>query len=85
VVSHVIEGVRHYGAVLSPQQSAQARLPLLLYLHGRDGGVSVEELSLLAGSTGIDPNAAVLVIPGRVLRRQRSDVLSATRVPCGPA
>jgi hypothetical protein len=63
VVSHVVDGVRHYGAVLSPQQPPPGLLPLVLYLHGGDGGVAVEEVVLVAGSTGLDPGGSVWVIP----------------------
>jgi dipeptidyl aminopeptidase/acylaminoacyl peptidase len=63
VVSHVVDGVRHYGAVLSPEQPPAGPLPLVLYLHGGDGGVAVEEVVLVAGSTGLDPDGIVWVIP----------------------
>jgi dipeptidyl aminopeptidase/acylaminoacyl peptidase len=62
VVSHMVDGHRHYGAVLSPPQPA-GPLPMVLYLHGGDGGVAVEELGLIAGSTGVHPADAVWAIP----------------------
>jgi dipeptidyl aminopeptidase/acylaminoacyl peptidase len=62
VVSHVVDGYRHYGAVVSPPQPA-GPLPLMLYLHGGDGGVDIEELSLVAGSAGLDPATVVWVVP----------------------
>jgi dipeptidyl aminopeptidase/acylaminoacyl peptidase len=63
VVSHVVDGGRHYGAVLSPPEPATTSLPLLLYLHGGDGGVSIEELVLIATSAGLDPAGAIWVVP----------------------
>lgn len=62
IVSHVMDGARHYGAVFSPLQP-MGSLPLLLYLHGGDDGVSVEEMVLVAAGAGVDPNRVVWVVP----------------------
>jgi dipeptidyl aminopeptidase/acylaminoacyl peptidase len=62
VISHVVDGNRHYGAVLTPDSSAPG-LPLMLYLHGGDDGVSVNELNLIALSAGIDPTRYVWLVP----------------------
>src|SRR5688572_28562468 len=62
VVSHVVDGNRHYGAVLARDSLAQG-LPMLLYLHGGDGGVSVDEISFVALSAGIDAARYVWVVP----------------------
>jgi acetyl esterase/lipase len=63
VVSHVVDGNRHFGAILVPTQPSAPRLPLLAYLHGGDAGVSVEELQLLASAVGPDAADAVWVVP----------------------
>lgn len=62
VVSHVVDGARHYGAVLAPLQ-ASGPLPLLLYLHGGDGGVSVEEVALVSAGAGVNAGNVVWVVP----------------------
>src|SRR5688572_6700377 len=62
VVSHVVDGNRHYGAVLA-RDSIALGLPMLLYLHGGDGGVSVNELDFIALSAGIDPARYVWLVP----------------------
>ena len=49
VVSHTVGGTKHYGAILVPQGLAPtARVPLVVYAHGGDGGVSVEEAATVA-------------------------------------
>jgi dipeptidyl aminopeptidase/acylaminoacyl peptidase len=63
VVSHVVDGHRHYGAILTPVSPVRAALPLVLYLHGGDEGVSVDEVAIAAVAAGVDPNAAVWVVP----------------------
>jgi dipeptidyl aminopeptidase/acylaminoacyl peptidase len=63
IVSHVVDGNRHYGAILAPTQPAAPRVPLLAYLHGGDNGVAVEELLLLLGTAGLEPADAVWVVP----------------------
>ncbi|KPK79925.1 MAG: hypothetical protein AMS25_11005 [Gemmatimonas sp. SM23_52] len=44
IVSHDVGGVTHYGAILVPDGATPGSLPLLLYTHGGDGGVDVDEL-----------------------------------------
>lgn len=41
IVSHVVTSQRHYGAIMTPT-SATGRLPVMMYLHGGDGGVSAD-------------------------------------------
>ena len=61
VVSHAVGGVKHYGAVLVPEGTpATTKLPLIIYAHGGDAGVSVEEGAGLAAV--LRPNA-VWVVP----------------------
>jgi dipeptidyl aminopeptidase/acylaminoacyl peptidase len=63
VVSHVVDGHRHYGAILVPAVAGAQGLPLLLYLHGGDAGVAVEELQLLVSAAGDEIAEAVWVVP----------------------
>jgi dipeptidyl aminopeptidase/acylaminoacyl peptidase len=44
IVSHTVGGVKHYGAVMEPLGAAAASLPLLMYSHGGDGGIDIDEL-----------------------------------------
>ena len=40
IVSHTVAGPRHVGALLYPHGAASESLPVVMYLHGGDGGVS---------------------------------------------
>jgi dipeptidyl aminopeptidase/acylaminoacyl peptidase len=44
VVSHTVGGFRQYGAVLVPGNAQPGSLPVLVYTHGGDGGVNLDEL-----------------------------------------
>jgi dipeptidyl aminopeptidase/acylaminoacyl peptidase len=44
VVSQDVGGVTHYGAILVPDGAGAGSLPVLVYTHGGDGGVDVDEL-----------------------------------------
>jgi dipeptidyl aminopeptidase/acylaminoacyl peptidase len=44
IVSHTVGGVKHYGAVMEPLGAAAGSLPLLMYSHGGDGGIDIDEL-----------------------------------------
>jgi dipeptidyl aminopeptidase/acylaminoacyl peptidase len=48
VVSHTVDGFRHYGAILSPDGAAPVSLPVMIYTHGGDGGFGQSELQLVA-------------------------------------
>lgn len=64
VLSHVVDGATHYGAVLAPDNVVPGTMPVLIYLHGGDGGVDVDELlSLLPIVLGLNQSAYVLVAP----------------------
>lgn len=50
IVSHDVDGVTHYGAVVVPDGLAAGSAPILVYAHGGDSGVSVDgEFLLLMG------------------------------------
>ena len=42
IVSHLVDGARHYGAIVAPRGAGAERLPILVFAHGGDTGVSVE-------------------------------------------
>ncbi len=47
VISHQVDGMRHYGAVIVPDGADAESLPILVFAHGGDNGVSVEETMLI--------------------------------------
>ncbi len=47
IVSHQVAGVRHFGAIVVPRGAGTDRLPILVFAHGGDGGVSVESTLLI--------------------------------------
>ena len=63
ILSHRVDGVLHYGAVLVPEGAAAGSLPLLLYLHGGDSGVSVDDIQIVAFALGPLVERFVYVIP----------------------
>ena len=64
VVSHDVDGVQHFGAVLTPDGAAPGSLPILVYLHGGDDGVDVDELLPLLPLVFTDlEDAFVVLIP----------------------
>lgn len=48
IVSHTVDGLRHYGGVIVPEGAAPGSLPVLVYLHGGDRGVGLDGEVLLA-------------------------------------
>ena len=63
VVSHLVGEVRHYGAIVLPKSARPASLPVLMYLHGGDNGVDVDDLQLLAFALGELRDSFVYVMP----------------------
>lgn len=63
IVSHSVAGVRHYGAILVPDGGADGSLPILAYLHGGDGGVSIGDIQIAAVALGELRDSFVYVIP----------------------
>jgi len=69
IVSHDVDGVRHYGAIASPDNAANGSLPILMYLHGGDDGENintVENILSYAFSgkfSGGVPDDFVYVVP----------------------
>lgn len=82
VYSHLVDGHRHFGAVVVPDGAAAGSLPVLVYGHGGDGGVSVDELLLVAGALGELTDDFVYVLPS--FRSEPLVVGSTTFLSEGP-
>ncbi|UCC81498.1 MAG: dienelactone hydrolase family protein [Gemmatimonadota bacterium] len=64
VVSHTVDGVVHYGAIMVPAGAQPGSLPVLVYAHGGDGGVNIDEtLGLLPLLLASDVQSFVFVAP----------------------
>ncbi|UCC74801.1 MAG: dienelactone hydrolase family protein [Gemmatimonadota bacterium] len=64
IVSHTVDGVRHYGAILVPDGALPGSLPVLVYTHGGDGGIDIDAtLPLLPFILGDDLQNFVFVAP----------------------
>jgi dipeptidyl aminopeptidase/acylaminoacyl peptidase len=63
IVSHVVDGNRHYGAFAVRDGAAARSLPVLVYAHGGDNGVSTDELVLLFLALGGAAADYVWVVP----------------------
>ena len=63
VVSHRVGEVRHFGAIIAPDSAAAGSLPVLMYLHGGDDGVDLNEVGLLSFALGELRDSFVYVIP----------------------
>lgn len=61
VLSHVVDGKRHFGAVIIPE-SAAASMPVLFSPHFGDGGLDVLATQLLLNVV-IDPSAFIFAYP----------------------
>lgn len=63
VVSHLVGEMRHYGAIVAPKSTGAASLPVLMYLHGGDDGVDVDDVRFLAFALGELRDSFVYVVP----------------------
>ena len=63
ILSHTVGGLRHYGAVVTPVGAEPGSLPVILYAHGGDGGVDIEDTFLLNQILQRQGLSAALVIP----------------------
>lgn len=61
VVSHEVDGFRHYGALLVPE--AGGSHPVLVFAHGDDAGIDNTQLSILLQSLGTLRDSIAIVIP----------------------
>ena len=63
ILSHTVGGLRHYGAVVTPVGAEPGSLPVILYAHGGDSGVEIEDTFLLNQILQLQDLSAALVIP----------------------
>ena len=63
IVSHRVGEVLHYGAILAPDSAAPGSLPILMYLHGGDSGVEVDDIDIVIYALGELRDNFVYVIP----------------------
>ena len=64
IYSHDVAGARHYGAIVTPDGLDPASAPILVYSHGGDSGVSVDnEVLLLLSFFGDIVDNFVYVVP----------------------
>ena len=64
VVSHEVEGMRHFGAIIVPDGAGAEGLPIMVFAHGGDDGVSVEStLFILTVALGAMKDDFIYVIP----------------------
>ena len=63
IVSHRVGEVLHYGAILAPDSAAPGSLPILMYLHGGDSGVEVDDIGIVLFALGELRDNFVYVIP----------------------
>lgn len=63
IVSHVVAGARHYGAIVVPRGASEESLHVVTYLHGGDGGVSLGDLQFVGDALGELRDSFVYVVP----------------------
>jgi dipeptidyl aminopeptidase/acylaminoacyl peptidase len=63
ILAYQVEGSRRYGALLVPRGAAPGSLPLIVYAHGGDQGVGVEEFSLISLGLGTDRGRYAYALP----------------------
>ncbi|MBM3280440.1 MAG: peptidase [Candidatus Handelsmanbacteria bacterium] len=63
VLAYEVEGLRQYGALLVPDGAAPGSLPLVVYLHGGDQGISMEEFLLVSLGLGEDRDQYAYALP----------------------
>jgi len=63
IVSHTVGGVKHYGAIVAPDDRAARSLPVLIYTHGGDNGTSKFEVELILAIMAADAGKFVFVVP----------------------
>ncbi|MDZ7269057.1 MAG: alpha/beta fold hydrolase [candidate division KSB1 bacterium] len=82
-VSHTVDGLRHYGLIIAPSGAAERSLPVLLYAHGGESGISVPEVLYIATvMNGANAGRFVYVAPS--FRSETLDFYSQEFVSDGP-
>lgn len=83
IVEHAVGDVQHYGAILVPAGAEPGTLPILMYAHGGDVGIDVDEvLAALPLFLGDDVTRSVFVAPS--FRSEPLTFDGITRVSDGP-
>jgi dipeptidyl aminopeptidase/acylaminoacyl peptidase len=63
IVSHMVDGHRQYGAVAVRDDAAAGTVPVLVYSHGGDAGVSTDEMGLLFLALGAAASDFLWIVP----------------------
>jgi dipeptidyl aminopeptidase/acylaminoacyl peptidase len=63
IVTHEVDGHRHAGAILQAADPPAGPRPVLVFSHGGDNGVDLEEVLLAAATLGYAADDVVLVVP----------------------
>ena len=64
IVSHNVDGMRHFGAIVVPLGAKPVSLPLLIISHGGEDGVDIDVFSLLIPTSLVDiQDDFIYVIP----------------------
>lgn len=64
IVSHTVDGVTHFGAILAPTGALAGSLPIVVIAHGGDNGIDVDDaLLLLSFAFGGGQDNYVFVAP----------------------
>ncbi|HSJ25364.1 MAG TPA: acyl-CoA thioester hydrolase/BAAT C-terminal domain-containing protein [Longimicrobiales bacterium] len=63
VFSHVVDGHRHYGATLAPTGAAAGSLPVVVFAHGGDTGINMNDVALVTLVLGETVRNFVYVVP----------------------
>ena len=82
VVSHLVDGHRHFGAIIEPAEEPEGEVPVLIFTHGGDQGVSVDEVLFVAGTLGISADEFVFAVPA--FRSEPLHLGDSTWLSAGP-
>ena len=63
ILSHTVEGLRHYGFVVTPPDAEPGSLPVLVFTHGGDNGVELAEIFLMNALLQFEGLGVGLVAP----------------------
>jgi len=80
IVSHIVGGVKHYGAIAVPEGKAARSLPVLIYTHGGDDGLSTDEIQLIIAVSAAKADKFIFVAPSyrsEPLRTRGDTLISA--------
>ena len=63
ILSHTVGGLRHYGAVVTPVGAEPGSLPVILYTHGGDDGVNIDQIERVNLLLQLQDLSAGFVVP----------------------